>query len=212
MVRNILDNKQTKDLLIIGCGRSGTTYISKFWKNVGLDIRHEKYGAHGLSNWYFTPGPQMTKGPFGAHIGLFGDYTYKCIFHQVRHPLCTIASVMTLTPQSWNWLSSWVPIKKDDSLLKKSMKYWYHWNRLAENNAELTYQVEQIDDVFEEFCNRLERLDLFNSDNMNKIKKMPSNINSRKHGDISWKDLEREDSALCNLIKEQAKRYGYEVK
>jgi len=204
--------KQAKDLLIVGCGRSGTSYISKLWKNMGLDINHERYGAHGLSNWYFTPGHQMTKGPFGAERMVFGDYDYKCIFHQVRHPLSAISSVTTLAHQSWNWLSSWVPIEKDDSLLKKSMKYWHHWNILAENMAELTYQVEQIDEVLEELCNRLGKSDLFTNNNINKIKKMPSDINSREHDAFSWKDLQIEDSVLCEWIKEQAKRYGYSIK
>ena len=55
-----------KDLLIIGCGRSGTKYIASLLREMGVDIKHETPGRHGSSNWYFTPLDKMRPGPYGA--------------------------------------------------------------------------------------------------------------------------------------------------
>jgi hypothetical protein len=211
VVRNILDNKQTKDLLIIGCGRSGTKYISSLLRELGVDIGHEKYGVHGISHWYFTPGHHMTKAPWGAPGILFGDYDYKHIFHQIRNPLDAISSITTFTPPSWAWLSQWVPLKKTDTILHKSMKYWYHWNVMAEKNAHWSYRVEDFSIIFEKFFNIIDRSELLNPDSIKVLKSYSTTVNSRPHSKVTWKDLQREDYVLCSRIVESANKYGYKI-
>lgn len=69
------------------------------------------------------------------------------------------------------------------------MKYWYHWNLMAEKRALATYKVEDIQS------------------------KQSKKTNTRKtwssYRKVSWADLEAEDPELTSKIKSLAKRYGY---
>jgi len=118
-------------LVITGCGRSGTKFISAH-----LDLGHEKLGRNGVSAWQAT-------------VDLNPIYTLKSddfILHQVRHPIPTISSCHAFVmEESWNLIEDNIPsVKKSDSLLLKCMKYWYYWNLMAEKRALATYRVEDI--------------------------------------------------------------------
>ncbi len=130
------------------------------------------------------------------------------IFHQVRHPLKVISSVQTEGEPSWKYIRAHTPeITQEDSLVVKCAKYWYYWNLKAEQQAELTYQVEQIDHVWDEFSRRLGRkLD------RSPLEQLPHNLNARIHTELSWKDLELElDPELYHNILTLAQHYGYSV-
>ena len=114
-------------IAVIGCGRSGTKFISEY-----LNLGHEKYGENGIADWSLT-----TDGYFSEHIdGLI-------YIHQVRHPLDTISSCQTLADTSWEFIERYISFG-NDCLIRKCMKYWYYWNLYAEEKAEFTYRVESI--------------------------------------------------------------------
>ena len=207
-----MNEQSSKKLLIIGCGRAGTSYISHVLKNIGLDIAHETYGKDGLSNWYFAPGSKMSHGPYGAGI-LFGQYKYEHVFHQIRHPLKTISSSQRFTPGSWRYAFRYIPITVGKSLLYNCMEYWLYWNQIAEEISEWSYRIEDFQEQFLEFCERIEEPDLFNEKSCQVIRDIPTNINSRtgRFVPATWDVLWKEDEELCKLILNQARRYGYEI-
>ena len=78
----------TKKIIIIGCGRSGTGYIHKFFQRAGLDFGHEVEMQNGQSNHYKT----------------FDDLSeYDVILHQIREPLKVISSLQTFREDTWNY-------------------------------------------------------------------------------------------------------------
>ncbi len=176
-----------RKLLIIGCGRSGTMYTVKLLQELGFDIQHEVMGSDGMVSWFATfedccclPKEHL---PPVKH----SDFI---ILHQVRHPVETIASIQTFTERSWQRVCMRVPeISLRDPLLVRCMKYWYHWNSIAEEKAVLTYRVESLD-----------RLD---------TQRVSKRINQREHSELTWADLKSVHSALCESVREVADRYGY---
>ncbi|MBI3900714.1 MAG: hypothetical protein HY324_01025, partial [Chlamydiia bacterium] len=89
---------QEKKLLVLGCARSGTLYISKVLKACGLHIRHEKMGKEGMSTCDFVVDPEVGRWNLRPK-----DYHFAHIFHQVRDPLQVIASTYkTEDIHSWH--------------------------------------------------------------------------------------------------------------
>jgi len=122
---------ETNNIVIIGCGRSGTKFISQH-----LGIGHEKLAGNGLACW------QSVVDNNGFYEIKSGDY----ILHQVRHPLDVISSCHTIQlDSSWELIHQHIQsINEGDSILSKCMNYWYHWNLMAERRALTTYRVEDV--------------------------------------------------------------------
>jgi hypothetical protein len=194
-----------RSLLIIGCARSGTTYIARALKQRGLRIGHERVQSDGSSSWPLAVLP--VKDRFGVRPG---KYRFAHIFHQVRDPLKVISSVyVTEGRQSWNYIMKHLPeIDISDSHLVKCAKYWYYWNVRAEKNAEWTYAIEELDDKWDEFDARLGKKLLPKT-----CLDVPKDKNTRLTENrklFTWKDLKRELSPELYLnIKRLAQKYGY---
>lgn len=198
------DGKKNRRLLIIGCGSSGTSYMSKVLKKCAVKVKHEHHGKEGVVSWKMTvdaeevPSGHSRKGYHFAHI-----------FHQVRHPLKMISSFYnTEPPGSWEFIMKHVPeINKDDLEIVKCAKYWYYWNTLAEQQAEWTYRIEEIDHQWDEFEKRLgKRLD------KRALKNIPRNVNTRgsHRFEFTWDDLEQQlDPDLYQKVRTLAQKYGY---
>ena len=140
------------ELLITGCARSGTLYITKVLRLNGLAVRHEIHQGsdYGIVSWCMAV--DSNKAAYGPPSN---RYNFKHIFHQVRHPLKAIASQMTEGKRSWEFICKQVPhIPMDDPILVRSAKYWFYWNLHAESKAELTYQIERVAEVLPEMSKR----------------------------------------------------------
>lgn len=196
----------TQKLLITGCGRSGTKYISALLNNMGLDVPHEvKMGKHGISSWLMAA-PNRSY-PWGPQCDI-NSFTH--ILHQVREPLKTITSLSTFSPISWKYISKYIKIKPNDSILIKSMKYWCRWNRMASKLSQYTYKVEDIADIFPKFCQEIGYKSLQNKNYI--ISNVKTNINSRKkkyNKIYTWEDLYNANYALADKIYHQSISYGY---
>lgn len=191
-----------RELLITGCARSGTAYISNILQQCGLRIGHEKTQKDGVSSWIMCVNTKHV--PWAVDSRRRLQFTH--IFHQVRHPLKVISSVQTEGRPSWKYIIKHVPeIKWEDSPLVKGAKYWYYWNLKAETQAEWTYRVEQLDEVWDEFCSRLgKKLD------RSQLEQVPHNVNARSHQEVTWEDLQQQlDPDLYQKIRELAQKYGY---
>ncbi len=192
-------------VLITGCGRSGTTYISKALCLSGLDVPHEKLGEDGAVSWYRAGDNCYFR---WKRIKKIAEEEYRHIFHQVRDPLKTIASAQTLRKEAWEYICQCVPeISMDDPLVVRCAKYWYFWNLRAEEMAEWTYRIEDIDEQFSEMGNRLGvPLD------PQVLLKVSQEQRSRKNNytPLTWNDLETNlEPELFENIINLANHYGY---
>jgi hypothetical protein len=180
-------------VLITGCGRSGTTYISKLLLNCGLNVPHENLGKDGCASWFLAVDPSA-------------DIHFRHIFHQVRHPINVIASVTTFAQSSWDYICKSIPeINKQDSLIVKATKYWIYWNLKAEKRAEWTYRIENLSNEIDEMSRRLGvPLD------RNVLQILSDNINTRPHLQLTWEKLRNEvGEELYLQVVEMSRRYGY---
>jgi hypothetical protein len=194
-----------RQLLITGCGRSGTTYTSKILEKSGIDMPHENVGAYGAVSWFSTyRGLSLTH-----HLS--PDLRFLHTFHQVRNPLHTISSVYySFDPVSWGFIQRNISqILPSDSLLEKSAKYWYYWNLKAESISEWTYRLEDIEHIWPEFCRRAGVP--YKPHVFNEVPRDTNTWNLVQHR-FTWKELrEQLDDELFDDIQSLARKYGYSI-
>lgn len=196
--------RQPRELLIVGCARSGTAYIAQVLQKCGLDVGHERDKSFGIVSWSMTVDTrQRLWGPPAA------GFRFKHIFHQVRHPLKTIASFHLANELSWRYVFKHVPeIKIHDKIIVRCAKYWYYWNLKAEKRAEFTYRVEDIENAFPEMSRRLGiPLD------PQVLKRVSKRTHPRPYNlELSWDILYKTLSDdLYDKVVTLAERYGYDV-
>jgi hypothetical protein len=230
---NILTRKR---LLITGCGRSGTKYITHLLRRLGLDVRHERMGEDGITSW----GMAVDAGCVAWGVP-FRNFAFDHVFHQVRDPREVIASATTFKPDSWSFIRAHTPISLDEPVLLRAAKYWYYWNLEAEKIAHWRYRIDTFHEVFDEFCSRLrltpdrrvlehvdpdvntrrrgrafhlyeelcERLRLEPS---RAIKRWLSATSARAGYEVpSWEMLRAMDAELTEKIQTKALQYGYRI-
>lgn len=192
--------KKRKKILITGCGRSGTSYISALLIRYGFDVKHEAEGRDGVASWCMAV--SNDKAVFGPALN---EFKFDLICHQVRNPLKVISSVHTISELSWGYIKEYIPIKKEDSLLIKSAKYWYYWNIKAEEISGFTYRIEDIDLIFPKILGFLGAKNY----SLDGLKNIPRDINKRMHKEIKLEDIEKENSCLFKNILDLSNKYGY---
>ncbi len=200
-----LNAKPKRFLLITGCARSGTNYIMKVLKKSGLIIGHETVRRDGVISWLMA---------FDTKEVPEGDprngIVFEHIFHQVRHPLKVISSFHSTHRSEhpvWEYVIEQIPeIRIEDPHLVKCAKYWYYWNLKAEEEAEWTYQIEKIDQLWDEFGRRVGKK--IKRDGLESIPKDANTLGS--HRDFTWNDLKEQiDPDLFLDIQQLARKYGY---
>lgn len=208
-----------RKLLIVACARSGTRYISHVWRQVGLDVQHEATGADGTSSWYFAaPNSDLVPPPHkvwenGKHRHYDGikrqDVLYEHVFHQIRHPLKTMGSVIKIVgAPDWEYVRHHLKIALPKSRLGKAAIYWLRWNALCESVAEYSYRVEDIDRVWSRM---LSTVDLPPRVVPPVSRTLHSQHGYRKAEVVTWADVIRFSPVIAAQCQRQAARYGYEV-
>jgi len=189
-----------RQIAITGCGRSGTLYITRVLRQLGLNIGHETARTNdpkpaGNVSWYLAP---------------IVDPTKYFVIHQVRHPVRVIASLWTLGNPSWEYIYKHAPsISPDSPRLLQGMQYWVEWNKMAEAKASVRFRIEDLSMDLEKLCELLGLLP-----NYGALSKVPNDTNTRRHHagyrKVTWLDLQAQDEALCTEIMQMAERYGYD--
>ena len=82
-----------RKIYVIGCGRSGTSFATQYFKDLGVDLPHEKEGMDGSVNWRITPKVRRDK-----------DF----IIHLVRNPYTAIPSMQTIMGLSWKYIKKYI--------------------------------------------------------------------------------------------------------
>jgi len=194
----MLNTDSAKKIIVVGCPRSGTTYISRQYRRNGLEVHHEQLGPDGTVNWCI--GPMLAdkytnsrlKAPWGGHTvtELKQRYPNALIYHVVRHPQYAMSSMATISRPSWNFIQQFIDIKESDNIIQKVMKMWHYWNLLCEEAAVNTYMLEDTSTCFSV--------------------QTPKFANSRKHKIYSIDEFAETDPHLWGKIKIQANKYGYQ--
>jgi hypothetical protein len=157
-------------LLITGCPRSGTRYIARLLTRLGRDVGHEEMGRHGIASWCMAVVAE--EAPWGP--ARQPQHTFETILHQVRNPVFVIPSLSTLNDRSWEFIHAYIPCDRSEPLLLRAAKLWYHWNLHAQSIAHWRYRLEQLEDVFPDFCERVHV-----PADCAVLKRVGTNINSR---------------------------------
>lgn len=191
-------------IVITGCPRSGTAYITVLLNALGVKIGHEAVREDGIASWLLAA--RSNKGPYGPGFSKLGTRPLAVV-HQVREPLATIASMTTLLGPSWKFAASHIDCAREPSLVRMAMKLWVGWNALTEKIAEKRYRIEEIDTVLPELLKFFNRAPAGNLQAV--LADIPRNVHTRPHDTLTWQDLEREDQALSERVREMSKTYGY---
>jgi len=175
-------------LIVVGCGRSGTTYFARALQSAGLDFGHETLGADGGIGWNLI----MPK--------------WRCqwretdvILHQVREPWAAIASLTTHTDGVWVPVSGMIGGLPEDPV-RRAAEYWLRWNRLCAEAAAVTYQVESVED---ETCPVWDALGKRPGD----CAFPPADTNHRRHDNIDTACLPK---SLVKAVTSLGAEYGYQ--
>lgn len=187
--------------VVASTGRSGSGYISEVLTRAGIKCGHEAY---------FNPFGERTE-------GLVGDSSWCAVpdihhypgvvFHQVRHPLDVITSLVRF-PTDPEIYRSWQCRLFDDpgDPIVYGMLDWITYNRRIEEYAVTRWQVERVDLAVLRCVS--ETLDLPLTDPEDALASVPKDWNRhRPDGRLGWWDLP--DGALKNEMQQMAVRYGY---
>ena len=119
-------------ILLTGCGRCGSKYLSVVMRAAGFHVLHEQMGRDGIVSWHMAVDADAV--PLGPASR---EYRFDHVFHFVRHPLTAIPSIAAadLSDESWEFIRKYVPYRSDEPAVLKSARYWYHWNCAAQSKA-----------------------------------------------------------------------------
>ena len=218
-----------KKILITGCARSGTRYISNVLRRCGVKVGHEYTDDDGSATHFFPiesdayPFFPWEKPP-KAHVGeRFSRFAFQHHWHQVREPLKVIGSCRVIVPKSeWKWLGShFSPMKKysgSQDRTTTSMAYWYYFNLFCEEHATWTYRIEDIDHVWVRFQTSLgiHKPIPNTSRELNRAKRFNQPWTSKEQKEKNaenptWDELYSLDPILTGNCQRLAVRYGYDV-
>ena len=156
-------------------------------------------------------------------------HRFCVVFHQVRHPLRVISSVVRATrahDRFWDWLYGVEPgLDRTDPPVRRAARLWLLQNRRLEKIADARFLVEETSPRavcsaagFPDFLCRgdgrhhatsskvvqpiLEPRRLARSEALRVPSKVPA---------VSWADVERLDAALAAACRDLAAAYGYDA-
>lgn len=157
-------------ILVTGCGRCGTKYMSALLRSLGFDVRHERMGRDGIASWYVAAG--IDNVPIGPGCQ---NYDFEHIIHVVRNPLHAIPSMAYLSNEAWEFICQHIDCSPDEPTIARGAKYWYYWNKKAEQLTSCFVRLEDVEQIADVLAKRLKI-----SVDLKALSMLPKNINSRR--------------------------------
>jgi FkbM family methyltransferase len=150
--------RQKYNLLVSGCGYSGTGFISKSFVNAGYNVGHEVVASDGLVSWLAVSKYREREGTGPSH------FDYRHVFTLVRHPIKVVRSWQG---GYWDFLHRGVSIANEsligaESFNKlggkfKALEWWRTFTILAINASECSMRTEDVNaEVLKSMCIRAE--------------------------------------------------------
>ena len=135
-----------RQILITGVQRSGTHFTWEMLARLGIHVHHEGLGPAGSVSWLFTwkRASYVINNPASLDSR---RHRFCVVFHQVRHPLRVISSVVKATQHHdrfWNWLYSAEPgIDRAKPAIIRAAQLWLLQNKRLEEVADARFLVEE---------------------------------------------------------------------
>lgn len=222
----------SRRVLVTGCGRSGTTYVSVLLRKCGVHVPHEHHmGRDGISSWLFAA--EASAAPWGPAPSAF---RFENVVHLVRDPLAAIPSIATFRESAWAYIEGHIALDPSAPPLARSAMYWLRWNELVEGRADARLRVEDMPGALQPLCTELGA-----PMEVAGLPSMRRNLNTRRYGrlfasledrclrlgvvptwaarmlaklppsyrDLRWAELRALDPRLAEAIHHKALEYGY---
>jgi hypothetical protein len=184
---------KNKWIVIMAASRGATRYIYQVAKRIRLKIYHERYGTEGIIA--------------GQATGLIVP-PQSIVLHQVREPLASIRSLAVKAKTFSRYYHDMIGISYNRDGILWAMTYWYTWHCIADREAQWTYRIEDLSNIWDEWCEYV-RIDSCD------IPSLSTRVNTHSDGviypDVNWNILADKDVALTGRIKNLAKTYGYNI-
>lgn len=196
-------------LLITGVGRSGTHHTENALRRKGINVCHEAVCTNGSVSWTYAVVDPGNFYPWEASGYRIASRRFAKIFHQVRHPLKSIASLTTFEALSWSFIGKHTPsvpnLAEIEPPTLRALIHWVTWNRMIEQYADFRYRMEDtpVEFICREAGYPLARC--YRAINESKVRRA-----ERQHTTLTWAQLEALDARYANIAKVMARRYGYD--
>lgn len=206
--------KLKKKLLVLGTGRCGTMFTTKALRTVGVNVLHEKVGPHGTVSHYFVtdsewyPMAPWQENQGKKHVGeRRSDFEFEHVFHIVRDPRKAIPSMTKIFGSvTWQFYvdNGIIPEGIRDPILR-AMHLWYNHNKLAQGQAEITFQLERYAQAWPALMGFLDSDAAYPAH----LKPMNKTGGFKAYTPLTLEDMSNRDTTLAKSIAKLARTYGY---
>lgn len=201
-----------RKLLVLGTGRSGSTFIHRLFRIWGYDLGHEQTGEFGSVTHFFHADhdwyPYFPWEVGKAHVGeRLSDFNFENKLHVVRNPLTCIPSIeKVLSSINWEFAeeTGLIPAEKM-SKRRRCMLYWLRLNERAEAICHKTIQLEKLRKDLPKY---LGSVDILHGE-WPELPPVNRGTGFRASEPVTFSELRREDKDLANQIFVLSKHYGY---
>ena len=196
--------------VIIGTGRSGTTYIAELLTECGIPCGHEtifdyrgitkRFGYKGDVSWLALP-----------YLSNFNG----TVLHQTRHPMKVINSLLGInffTHNSFepfrNFASQYFYFSGDE--VNDAMRWYTNWNTWCEEYASFRFKVEELDEMYADLLKAININDINIQERFRiALNKKEKSTNTRAKMNLTFSDLPngRDKDALLEI----SQKYGYQI-
>ncbi|MTW21247.1 hypothetical protein [Allochromatium palmeri] len=190
-------------ILVTGCGRSGTHYVTSVLRRLGMDVLHEKMGADGIVAWQFAIKEVLAKQANGRGVA------FEHVVHLVRDPIKVISSNHTNNEHAWSHIFAYCPECKNENLTVQCAKFWTAWNKRAEEVADFRIRLEDFSNQFALLCSILKLSENRDALVARNVKDIDSRSDWKKYKNTSWDELYSLDRVAAQDAWELARSYGY---
>lgn len=203
-----------RDVLVTGCGASGTTWTARLLQANGVSVSHDWHlGRQGIvtngcdSNFVTVFDHSDSDLPSHAMMRVPVRY-FRARIHVVRDPRRVVGSI---TRKWQKYGDIWPHVKEglpelaeaDPSATATALRYWLRWNEMVESVAHSRFRVEQLTEdpqpLFEAIGRRWWGITPPPGTNSVGTVRYPT-----------WTELERLEPSLTEHARALAVRYGYE--
>lgn len=194
--------------MITGTPRSATVYTTNLLRSHGMEIQNDWRNPleHGSVSWIFAFEDKKNFGPART-----GGGTFQHVFHQVKDPLGSIASMCTepifRAESAFLQRHVYMPsfYEKPRSLARAALEFWVEWHDFLKKLRLPTYKIENVTAKSLFQLSKLE--DLFHES----APQVPSTTNSRRHRPpFTWQELYTLDPRMATRAWKLAREFGYE--